>query len=67
MDLQLQNSIQVKVADLLWNAQTDREVQNILEIFGHDAYVVYNMMIAASFDQVDDTSVAEIVLKKFME
>ena len=62
MELKLQNATQHKIADLLWVAQSQQEVNVILKVFGHDAYVVYNMMIAATFDQVEETHLAERVL-----
>lgn len=63
MELKLQNPAQVKIADLLWTAQTQDEVNAILRVFGHDAAVVYNMMLAATFDEVEDTSQALALLK----
>lgn len=63
MELKLQNSAQVKIADLLWTAQSQDEVNSILRVFGHDAAVVYNMMLAATFDEVEDTSQAMALLK----
>ena len=63
MELKLQNPAQVKIADLLWVAQSQEEVNSILRVFGHDARVVYEMMIAATFDDVEDTSQALAILK----
>ena len=65
MELQLQNADQHRIADLLWNAKDQKEVKMILRLFGHDAKVVYNMLIAAYFDQIDDTVLAESVLNSF--
>jgi len=62
MELQLQNADQHRIADLLWNAKDQKEVKVILRLFGHDAQVVYNMMMAAYFDQINDTDLAESVL-----
>ena len=67
MELQLQNKHQVKIADLLWEAQDEASVNLILKTFGHDARVVYNMMIASSMDQVTDTDLAEHVLNKIFK
>lgn len=55
MELKLQNPAQVKIADLLWVAETQEEVNVILKVFGHDARVVYELMTAATFDQIEDT------------
>jgi hypothetical protein len=65
MELKLQNPAQVKIADLLWNAQTMAEVQSIIRVFGHDARVVYDLMVAATFDEVEDVTQAEQVLRGF--
>jgi hypothetical protein len=62
MELQLQNRLQAQIADLLWEAQTLEEVDRIVRVFGHDARVVYNMMTAASFDNVTDTDLAKQAL-----
>lgn len=65
MELKLQNDIQHQIADLLWAAKSMNEVRNILQVFGHDARVVYEMMVAATFDEVNDTAQAKEVLAKF--
>ncbi len=65
MELKLQSKIQCKIADLLWEAKSLEEVDKIIRVFGHDARVVYNMMIAATFDQVDDTPDADRVIDRF--
>lgn len=67
MELQLQNADQHRIADLLWNAKDQKEVKVILRLFGHDAQVVYNMMMAAYFDSMDDTDLAQDVLQKIMK
>jgi len=67
MELQLQNAAQHKIADLLWVAQSQQEVNSILRVFGHDAYVVYNMMVAATFDEVEHTQDAERVIQRLID
>ena len=66
MELKLQNATQIAIADLFWVAQTQEEVNVILKVFGHDARVVYELMLAASFDQVQETHLAERVLVDIM-
>ena len=66
MELKLQTAAQVAIADLLWVAQSEEEVNVILKVFGHDARVVYDLMLAASFDQVEETHLAERVLVDIM-
>lgn len=65
MELKLKSPAQVAIADLLWVAQTEEEVNLILKVFGHDARVVYDMMIAAAFDQIDNTPDADRVIQQF--
>ena len=65
MELKLQNPAQVKIADLLWVAETQEEVNVILKVFGHDARVVYELMTAATFDQIEDTPEANRVIDRF--
>jgi len=67
MELRLQNKHQVKIADLLWEAQDEASVNLILKTFGHDARVVYDMMIASTMDEVDDTDLAKQVLNKIFK
>ena len=64
MELSLKNSLQCKIAELLWKAQTQKDVQEIITIFGHDARVVYEMMVAATFDDVSDLTEAQQALTK---
>ncbi len=64
MELQLQNADQHRIADLLWNAKNQKEVKIILRLFGLDALIVYHMMVAATFDEVNETDVAEEILNR---
>ena len=65
MELKLQNPDQIKIADLLWVAETQEEVNVILKVFGHDARVVYELMTAATYDQVEDTPDADRVIQRY--
>ena len=65
MELKLQNAAQHKIADLLWAAESMNEVDQILRVFGHDARVVFELMTAATFDDVEDTELAERELARF--
>jgi len=67
MELKLQNPTQVAIADLLWVAETDEEVAVIRKVFGRDADIVYNMMVAATFDQYTDTPDADRVIKRIID
>lgn len=67
MELKLQNAAQVKIADLLWVAESQEEVNSILRVFGHDARVVYELMTAASFDDIEDTPEANRVIQTLLD
>ena len=66
MELKLKNATQVAIADLLWVAQSQEEVAVILKVFGREAEVVYNLMLAETFDQVQETHLAERALVDIM-
>ena len=65
MDIQFKTHQQTVIADLLWNCETDREVNVVLRIFGLDAYIVKEMMLAEVYDDVDDVALAQHYLKPF--
>lgn len=64
MELQLSNKLQHHIADLMWNAKSTPQVKEIIGMYGVDAVIVYNMMIAAFFDEVDATDIAQPLLEK---
>lgn len=65
MELVLQTPQQHAIADLLWAAEDQSQVDEILRTYGHAAVVVHELMIAAAFDQDMDTDLAESVLRGF--
>lgn len=64
MELQLSNKLQHHIADLLWKANDRKVVKDILRIYGTDAVIVLNMMLAAYYDNVDATDLATPVLER---
>jgi hypothetical protein len=66
MDLKLQNEVQFKIADLLWKATDMEKVNYILKVFGKDAEIVYNMMVAEVYDKETDTDLAQEALQNIM-
>ena len=62
MKLNLQNEEQHMIADLLWSADSGQEVDAIIRKYGHEAEVVYQLMVAEYLDQVEDTDLAEEAL-----
>lgn len=67
MEIKFANENQVKIADLLWEAETKAEVDKIISVFGHDAIVVYTMIVAATFDQVNDVDIAKDFLDRIFQ
>ena len=66
MELILKTPEQFVIADLLWACQTSDEVTAILNVFGKEAHVVRELMIAAAMDDVQETNLAERVLVDIM-
>ena len=53
------------IADALWHkCQSQSDVDAVLKHFGHDARVVYELIMARSMDQIMDTDLAEIVIDR---
>ena len=63
MEIQFKTVRQSQIADLMWEAETNEEVYKLINHFGHDAVVVYHMMVAATYDEVTDIELAEGILK----
>ena len=55
------------LADTFWYAcQSQSDVDAVLRQFGKDARTVYELIIAHSMDQIQDTDLAEIVIDKVL-
>lgn len=67
MEIQFQNEQQVKIADLLWQAEDQDSVELILKTFGKDGRVVHQLMIAAAMDQITDTDIAKQALDQIFK
>lgn len=66
MQIKFENQQQKAIADLLWDCQGEDEVQEVLNTYGRTAMVVYHMMIAAAYDQVNEiTPEVTELLEKF--
>jgi len=65
MELMLKTKRQHQIADMLWAAENDFDVNRIMSAYGHDARVVHDMMVAAYLDNVVDVDLAQQVLKAF--
>lgn len=65
MEIQFKTAQQHAIADLLWTADSEGQVAEIIHQYGQVAVVVREMMIAAAFDEVNDLTDAQHVLGKF--
>lgn len=65
MEIRFANQKQVAIADLLWAANTQDEARAVIRVFGKEAEIVYNMIVAAAFDEVNDVSQAQEILERF--
>ena len=50
---------------MMWSCQSQEEVNVILRVFGIDAYIVKEMMLAEVYDDIDDVALAQHYLKPF--
>jgi hypothetical protein len=58
-------ALQKRIVDLLWTCQSQAEVNVVLRVFGIDAYIVREMMLAEVYDEVDDVALAQHYLKPY--
>ena len=57
---------QCTIADFLWSADTQEELDAVNEMFGvEEVEVIKQLMLAAMFDDVEDVSAASNLLKSF--
>lgn len=67
MEIKFENELQVKIADLIWDADSMEDVDNIIAFFGHDGLVVYHMLIAHYFDESDEVNSAGQFLEEIFK
>jgi len=65
MKIQGLSKRQRQIADLLWVAQTEDELRLIFRLYGDEARVVQDMIIAQGLDEVLDVDLANNVLDRF--
>jgi hypothetical protein len=66
MQIDFKTDEQKRIADLLWNCQSQQEVNIVIRAFGIQAQIVKEMIIAATYDQIQETDLAERVLVDIM-
>ena len=65
MEIQFRTNEQKRIADLLWSCQSQAEVNVVLRAFGVEGYIVKEMILAATYDEVEDVALAQHYLKPF--
>ena len=65
MEIQFKTNEQKRIADLLWACQSQQEVNIVIRAFGVQAQIVKEMMIAATYDDIEDVALAQQVLKPY--
>lgn len=67
MKIEFANELQVKIADLIWDAPSMKDVDNIIAFFGHDGIVVFHMLMAHHFDEDNEVNNAGQVLQQIFK
>ena len=62
MEIAFKTDLQHHIADLLWNAQTTEKVRDVIRVYGKEAEVVFHMIMAHYYDQVDAVDLAQEVI-----
>jgi hypothetical protein len=65
IEIKFKTDEQRRIADLLWSCQSQAEVNVVLRAFGVQGYIVKEMIIAATFDDMADVELAQQVLKPY--
>jgi hypothetical protein len=57
---------QCVIADCLWKADTQEDIAKVIALFGEtEVNLIKQLMLAAMFDEVEDVSHANALLKSF--
>lgn len=67
MNIKFKTELQNYIADLLWAAETLEDVNEIISLYGKEAQVVKDMMVAEMWDQHDDTFIAKPILDRIFQ
>lgn len=55
------------MADIMWSCRTQEQVNACITLWGAEAIVVRDMIIATSLDEVEETGLAMKVLDKYLK
>jgi len=71
MELHGLSPFQQELADTLWDCQDETEIQAVIQEFGNPAYTVYQLMVAAHYDEQiqdhEDVALAQQVLDDLLK
>jgi len=66
MEIQGLNPLYQTLADMIWACETEGQVQALIDEYGRPAFTVYELMIAAHYDEqiqtFDDVALAQQVI-----
>ena len=64
LEIEFRTVQQVEIAQALWQAETQEDVDTLLEFYGREGHVVHQMITAAHLDTIQDLdlSLAEQVI-----
>ena len=64
MEIQFATELQKHIADLLWKAQGKDDVKAVIKVYGKEAEVVFHMIMASFYDDVDAVDLAQEVIER---
>jgi hypothetical protein len=71
MEIHNLTPFQQDLADTLWDCENEHEVQAVIDEFGNPAFTVYQLMIAAHYDDAiqdyDDVELAQQVIDNLIK
>ena len=67
MEIQGLSDRQIQIANIMWSCQSQAQVDACVTIWGHDALVVKEMLIAGSMDEINSVDIAERFLADIMK
>jgi len=71
MEINGLSPFQQELADTLWDCENEDEIQAVINEFGNPAYTVYQLMVAAHYDEQiqshEDVALAQQVLDDLLK
>jgi hypothetical protein len=71
MEIQGLSPFQQELANTLWDCEDDDEIRAVIQEYGNPAYTVYQLMVAAHYDEqiqtYDDVDLANEVLDNILK